>query len=509
MGASMRILFGVAFTACAVLSEGAHAAAFWDGFPVLEADACRTRIEAEAGEAKRLTGEIGPDDLIPLSGQKVLVTEAELADGDYSAADFTGYLFQDAVFSSRLQGAKFKNAVLDSSVFVNSDLTEADFSGATLCSADFTETKLERAKFTNAVLIGPDFSLASGTAANFTGAKIYGGIFNGALFDKGSFRGAALYCRPEEIDLPCAAAEKSSFKGADFSNGAVLLDLDGDFTDATFEGAAVVAEMVPRLVQSYFVQLRAAPHPLSSNAAPLSLTRQDVTHLIGGWEEQVVAGSGSPSFDCGKATSKVESTICKSPELSSRDFFLDKLFKDTVEAAGEGAEDIRTAQRDWVVQRDACAAQDNPACLPELYDQRAMTLAADRAKARSVQEEAKAGRYDPVADLATVPKNVLGSPLGDRLAALRARSTGEATIEAAGEGALSFTAEAVGVGGHACSLTGEFIYAPPRGIYVHRADDQEVAQIVVAEDYILFLGAQDYCGLRAQWPRVLHLSAAN
>jgi hypothetical protein len=109
----------------------------------------------------------------------------------------------------------------------------------------------------------------------------------------------------------------------------------------------------------------------------------------------------------------------------------------------------------------------------------------------------------PVADFATVPRSVLGTDLGRQLAALRARSIGSVRIAEIGEGQVQFSGEVLASGAQGCMLSGEFVYDPARGIYVHRVDADEVATLVAGKDLMLFLGAQDYCGLRAQWPRVL------
>jgi uncharacterized protein YjbI with pentapeptide repeats/uncharacterized protein YecT (DUF1311 family) len=489
-------------------SGAAQAASFWERFPTYEADACRARIESESADAKRLTGEIGPEDLAAVKGIRVLVVEAEFKEGAYSGLDFSGFHFEDTLLSDRsFKGAKFKNAIFDNSVFSRSDFSGSDFTGAVLCSADFTEAKLSGAVFKDALLIGADFSFADAASAQLESARLYGGIFNSAKFEQAGFRSALVYCRPESTELPCASAEKSSFKGADFSAGAILIDLDGDFSDATLEGTAVIAEMIPRLKDSYFVRVDVAPHALGPDQPPLTLTRQDVSLLIEGWHEQAVSGQGEPSFDCRSASSKGERAVCGSPELAARDAFLAALYTEAL-AAGNGAEDLRAGQQDWLKAREDCASQRDQGCLPDVYDQRAFMLAAARGKIAT--RYARAGSYHPVADFATVPRTVLGSDLGKQLAALRARSLDGAVIEPPAEGTFAFSAEAAGVGGHTCALSGEFAYEPARGVYVYRVEGLEIAQIIVAGDMILFLGAQENCGLRAQWPRVMQLqSAAN
>ncbi|CAI1572618.1 TPA: lysozyme inhibitor LprI family protein [Serratia fonticola] len=79
------------------------------------------------------------------------------------------------------------------------------------------------------------------------------------------------------------------------------------------------------------------------------------------------------SFDCAKATSDVEHSICNNPDLSSLDGQLSENYQAAMASLpGDQADALRTEQRSWLKQRDACNAQES--CLSDLFSQRAAKL---------------------------------------------------------------------------------------------------------------------------------------
>jgi uncharacterized protein YecT (DUF1311 family) len=87
---------------------------------------------------------------------------------------------------------------------------------------------------------------------------------------------------------------------------------------------------------------------------------------------------GGPSFDCQKAATRVEATICTTPSLAAQDLELSELVRslhrghDTIAARDE----LRDVQRKWLRARDqVCrAASDIAACLGEQYRAQNMRL---------------------------------------------------------------------------------------------------------------------------------------
>ncbi|WP_411755559.1 lysozyme inhibitor LprI family protein [Serratia sp. (in: enterobacteria)] len=79
------------------------------------------------------------------------------------------------------------------------------------------------------------------------------------------------------------------------------------------------------------------------------------------------------SFDCAKATSNVEHSICNNPDLSSLDGQLSENYQSAMaNLAGDQADALRTEQRSWLKQRDTCNGQES--CLSDLLSQRAAQL---------------------------------------------------------------------------------------------------------------------------------------
>ena len=126
------------------------------------------------------------------------------------------------------------------------------------------------------------------------------------------------------------------------------------------------------------------------------------------------------SFDCMKATSAVERTICANPRLSRLDEELATAFRAMLGTVAN-PDALRGRQRDWLRERDACA---DDACLERLYTRRVaglragtQSIEATRASALGVYERRIDGEPDPHAATLTI---AAGS--GDRI-----RITGEAT----------------------------------------------------------------------------------
>lgn len=79
------------------------------------------------------------------------------------------------------------------------------------------------------------------------------------------------------------------------------------------------------------------------------------------------------SFDCAKATSDIEHAICNNPDLSSLDDRLSESYQLAMaNLPGDQADALRSEQRSWLKQRDACNGQET--CLSDLFSQRAAQL---------------------------------------------------------------------------------------------------------------------------------------
>ncbi|MFL1504530.1 lysozyme inhibitor LprI family protein [Pseudomonas sp. O64] len=81
------------------------------------------------------------------------------------------------------------------------------------------------------------------------------------------------------------------------------------------------------------------------------------------------APAGAASYDCKKATTPVEQTLCANPELSRLDGMLGEHYLSAMgKLKGPQRDALRNAQRAWLKTRDACGT--DPACLQPLLSKR-------------------------------------------------------------------------------------------------------------------------------------------
>lgn len=82
-----------------------------------------------------------------------------------------------------------------------------------------------------------------------------------------------------------------------------------------------------------------------------------------------VALADSPSFNCAKASTYAEKTICGSSLLSKLDVALARNYKDMLFAAtvDGDADDLKKDQKAWVIKRNKCTTET---CLVDLYRER-------------------------------------------------------------------------------------------------------------------------------------------
>lgn len=79
--------------------------------------------------------------------------------------------------------------------------------------------------------------------------------------------------------------------------------------------------------------------------------------------------SYAASFNCNKAVTCTENVICETPQLSSLDSRMDRLYNELQDSATRrGAKRLINSQRNWLDNRDSCGCNAN--CLVSMYDSR-------------------------------------------------------------------------------------------------------------------------------------------
>lgn len=89
------------------------------------------------------------------------------------------------------------------------------------------------------------------------------------------------------------------------------------------------------------------------------------------------ADAATPSFDCDRAASQIETLICGDDALASLDMRLARMFARALSASDSGTVlDLRTEQRDWRTGLEECGKQPSPrACVLAAYEARVRTMA--------------------------------------------------------------------------------------------------------------------------------------
>jgi uncharacterized protein YfaP (DUF2135 family) len=90
------------------------------------------------------------------------------------------------------------------------------------------------------------------------------------------------------------------------------------------------------------------------------------------------------SFDCSKASTRAEKTICSNPELSAMDERLNQVFQKAVKEPSVNAKELQQAEQRWISkERDRCI---DTACFAAAYRKRTAQLEAMLAKSKEVMK---------------------------------------------------------------------------------------------------------------------------
>lgn len=102
--------------------------------------------------------------------------------------------------------------------------------------------------------------------------------------------------------------------------------------------------------------------------------------IVPGAQAASAQPSVRPSFDCSRASTRVEKMICHDPSLAAADALMAKLFAATkISSFGEGPSNMVSGQRQWIKDRSAACKGLNPAkqpaCLLNDFNERNEELA--------------------------------------------------------------------------------------------------------------------------------------
>ncbi len=363
------------------------------------------------------------------------------------------------------------------------DFSGWDFSGASFPGVCFEESNLSGANFAGALAPGVGFIKADLGGANMNGVHMSGVLFRnaglqgvtakGADFSNGHFDGGWFEGSVEGWDLDGANMSGFTFEcgitvpdGCPVYQGGAKMSARGaDFTDATLHSFGLHAvDLAGARIDETIVGPRQLPHLAKSDFHGAVILRGGVSdvHLTAGEARQLLTANAAqrtaeagPSFDCGKAASRVEQEICGeyASNLRAADRTIAALYK-RAKAKDAG---VKTSQRAWLKQRNLCGVAEYPAdCIRESYSTRKEQLLGLLGGQHWLARGEAALFVD---DVLPLPAAMAGSGLFAKIApALVGASMTEILIERGDDGLYAIKGSAVGANAHLCSIYASHLY---------------------------------------------------
>lgn len=456
--------------------------------------------EIDGGQIKSLT------DFLRVTGRRIAGVPI-VKGGDFSGWDFSGTSFSGVCFEeSDLSGANFEGALAPGLGFIKADLTGADMSGV----------KMPGVLFRNAGLRD-----VTAKGADFSNGHFDGGWFEGSVagwnIDGANMAGFTFECGitvPDGCPVYQGGA-KMSAKGTDFSRatlhsfGLFDVDLSGARIDQTIIGPHQLSYLAKAEFRGAII--------LRGGDSDVRLTAEDAQQLLAGYAVQKAA-EARPSFDCGKAASKVEQEICGeyASDLRAADRAIATLYK----RAREKDAGVKASQRAWLKLRNRCGAAEYPVdCIRESYGSRKGQLLGLLGENDWLARGESALFID---DVLPLPADMVGSDLFTSIVpALVGASMAEILIERGNDGFYAIKGSAVGANAHLCSIYASHLYFDKAsGWYIPVSEGAAIPIFRIIDDrleifangrpdYKLYPEAGDFmsCGMRASLGETIRVNA--
>lgn len=412
-----------------------------------------------------------PQDLAKAVGTGAVVQGGNFANWDFRSVALTNACFVEA----DLKASNWDGARASGVGFIKSNLSDASMVGVRAPSVLFrdailTNVKANKADFSKGVLEGGWFD-GSVDGWDISGANLAGFAFNCGITLSD---GCPLYGSDARIvaqgtnftDAKLSSFQRYSLDGIDLMN-AVL--------DRTEIAPGQLASLRGRAITRGLVLVGGDMKlPLSSVDA------QAIADDIALAERKIA----EPSFDCARATTVVEKTIC-SPDhrdLADADRLLASVFAQVRKARPEAIAE----QRQWLKQRDTCLAKEFPAdCLRTAYAERRDMLLGELGE-RDWLKPGEAAVF--VEDELPVSDAMRAMPLYRRLSPLLAQSSmAYVYVERTADGQYKTSGEAIGANAHTCTLGADGMKLDPlSGWYAVRdpESNRRVRVIQVRGDWL-------------------------
>jgi uncharacterized protein YjbI with pentapeptide repeats len=426
--------------------------------------------------------------------------------GHFTGWDFSGTPLHHVCFlEADLKGANLQGVKGTGAAFIKTDLTDANMQGAVLPHILFRNAKLTKVKAQGADFRGGHFDGGwfEGNVAgwNLDGANMQDFVFScGITLDDG--------CPVYQGDNPVSA------KGADFTGATLhsfgLFDFVAD--GAIMKEAVIGPGQLPDLKKADFQ----GDIILRGGQTDVRVTTTEVGNILTEYERRRAADA-SPSFDCAKATTKVEQEICGeyASDLRAADRDMAWLFKQALER-DPGA---KRSQRAWIRQRNTCSSNEYPTdCLRDSYSQRKGELIGLLGE-RDWLKHGEKGLF--VDEVLRLPADFRRTGLYRRIEpALAGASWTDIVVMRGEDGLYSIRGSSVGANAHMCSLSASNLYLDKKsGWYIPVSEGPAIpifrfwnGNLEIFESgrpsYDDFPDASDYmgCGMRASFSQTIRMN---
>ncbi|WP_417611497.1 pentapeptide repeat-containing protein [Parasphingorhabdus sp.] len=430
------------------------------------------------------------------------------------------------IVGGKFSGWDFSGFSLRQACFVDSDLSRSNWSNATLVVPTFVRTNLEGANFQNADIAHANLQNSNLKNVNARGADISWGRLGGGWFegsvegwdvDGANMTGFRFECGITLSDgCPVyQGGDGISARWTDFSR-AVLHSFglyDADVAGAILDQTIIGPGQLPDLEKAQFrgpVILRGGDHDVGVSA-------DEARTLLAVHAEQQAA-QARPSFDCSKASSKVEQEICGeyASDLRVADRDVATLYQ-RAKAVDSG---VRASQRVWLQQRNRCASAEFPSdCIRQSYSLRKGELLGLIGETDWLAPGESALFVD---DVLPLPAAFRQSKLFVRIVpVLAGASMTEILVERADDGLYAIKGSAVGANAHLCSLSASHLYLDREtGWYIPVSEGPAMPIFRIIDgrleifaggkpDYEKYPDASDFmgCGMRASFGETVRIDA--
>ena len=380
--------------------------------------------------------------------------------GDFTGADFQSARLHNICFvDSKLPRSIWRGALAAGVGFIRADLTGADLSGAVMPGV----------LFRNAQMAGAD---ASG--ADFAGGRLDGGWWQGSVenlrLDGADLTGFRFECGIT-LDDGCPIDGEVSAARANLS-GAALRGFSrfANITGARIDGTEIGPDQLEALAEANL----AGPIVVRGGEASAQLAPTEYRALLPRIRRPGEAPS--PAFDCARAASAAERTICGNDggTLRALDLTVDRLYRQAL--AVDPA--ISRSQTAWLRERDRCPGVENGGreCLQSAYERRREALIARLGPPSWFTPGTTAVfigpvvEFDPQFHAEPLYRRLLPVMIGASWSKVLVRVNEDGTIDARGD--------AVGANAHLCSLGGESLFRDRSGWFSgpYDADADDAAE---------------------------------